>query len=103
MMVQAGRTDGEIILHTALLGTLHVPDGAARGSAEELQALASRAAVCTGRRRATTSRDALASAALAPLLPDEDGLESHTRSWTLRREHPRKAAFWSLLGDAAGR
>jgi hypothetical protein len=40
--VQAGRTDGETFLRTALPGTLHVPDGATRGSAEELRALASR-------------------------------------------------------------
>jgi hypothetical protein len=49
------------------------------------------------------ARDVVASAALAPLLPDEDGLESHTVFMArLRREHPRKAAFWALLSDTAG-
>jgi hypothetical protein len=46
------------------------------------------------------ARDVLAAAGLAPLLPDEAGLESHGAFMArLRREHPRKAAFWSLLGE----
>lgn len=50
------------------------------------------------------ARDVLASAALAPLAPNEDGLESHAAFMArLRREHPRKAAFWSLLGEAGAR
>lgn len=47
------------------------------------------------------ARDVLAAAALAPLLLDENGLESHAAFMArLRREHPRKAAFWSLLGES---
>jgi hypothetical protein len=60
--VQAGRTNGEIFLHTALLGTLHVPDGATRGSAEEPRVLASRAAVYATRARGEDTRRAYHSA-----------------------------------------
>jgi len=50
------------------------------------------------------ARDVLAAAALAPVLSEEEGPESHDAFMArLRREHPRKAAFWSLLGDVAGR
>ncbi len=47
------------------------------------------------------ARDVMASVALAPFLPEEPGLESHAAFvGRLRREHPRKAAFWNLLGDS---
>ena len=50
------------------------------------------------------ARDVLAAAGLAPLLPEEEGLESHDAFMArLRREHPRKVAFWSLLGQGAKR
>jgi len=46
------------------------------------------------------ARDVSACAGLAPMLPAEDGLENHAAFMArLRREHPRKAAFWSLLGE----
>jgi hypothetical protein len=49
------------------------------------------------------ARDVLACAGLASLLPDEPGLESHAAFMArLRREHPRKTGFWSLL-EPAGR
>ena len=49
------------------------------------------------------ARDVAACAALAPFLPEEPGLESHAAFiGRLRREHPRKAAFWMLLGDSLG-
>ena len=39
-----------------------------------------------------------ACAALAPLVPDEAGLETHDAFVArLRREHPRKSGFWSLI------
>jgi hypothetical protein len=45
--------------------------------------------------------DALCSELTAPLLPDEGGLESHDAFMArLRREHPRKSGFWSLLDPA---
>jgi hypothetical protein len=44
------------------------------------------------------ARDVLACRHLASALPDEGGLEGHQAFIIrLRREHPRKAAFWSLL------
>jgi hypothetical protein len=47
------------------------------------------------------ARDVLACASLASLLPDEPGLESHAVFMArLRREHPRKTGFWSLLEPA---
>jgi hypothetical protein len=47
------------------------------------------------------ARDVQACASLAPLLPDEGGLESHDVFMArLRREHPRKSGFWSLLDPA---
>ena len=49
------------------------------------------------------ARDVAACAALAPFLPEEPGLESHAEFiGRLRREHPRKAGFWVLLGDSLG-
>ncbi len=49
------------------------------------------------------ARDVAACAALAPFLPDEPGLETHAAFIDrLRREHPRKAGFWVLLGDSLG-
>ncbi|MGI4940553.1 MAG: DUF6880 family protein, partial [Janthinobacterium lividum] len=49
------------------------------------------------------ARDVAACVALAPFLPEEPGLENHAAFiGRLRREHPRKAAFWSLLGDSLG-
>lgn len=49
------------------------------------------------------ARDVRACAGLAPLLPDEIGLESHDAFMArLRREHPRKVGFWSLLEPTAG-
>jgi hypothetical protein len=48
------------------------------------------------------ARDVRACADLAPLLPDEAGLESHDVFMArLRREHPRKVGFWSLLAPLA--
>jgi len=47
------------------------------------------------------ARDVQACASLALLLPDETGLESHADFMArLRREHPRKTGFWSLLRQA---
>jgi hypothetical protein len=44
------------------------------------------------------ARDVAACASLAPLLPDDAGLEAHAAFLArLRREHPRKAGFWALL------
>ncbi len=49
------------------------------------------------------ARDMAACVVLAPLLLEEPGLESHTAFiGRLRREHPRKAGFWSLLGESLG-
>ncbi len=49
------------------------------------------------------ARDVAACVALAPFLPEEPGLEDHAAFiGRLRREHPRKAAFWVLLGDSLG-
>ncbi len=49
------------------------------------------------------ARDVAACVALAPFLPEEPGLEGHAAFiGRLRREHPRKAGFWSLLGDTMG-
>ncbi len=49
------------------------------------------------------ARDMAACVALAPFLPEEPGLESHAAFvGRLRRKHPRKAAFWDLLGDSLG-
>ncbi len=49
------------------------------------------------------ARDVAACVSLAPFLPEEAGLESHAAFiGRLRREHPRKAAFWVLLGDSLG-
>jgi hypothetical protein len=43
-----------------------------------------------------------ACASLAPLLPDDAGLEAHAAFLArLRREHPRKAGFWALLEPTA--
>lgn len=48
------------------------------------------------------ARDIRACASLAPLLPDEHGLESHdTFMARLRRQHPRKIGFWSLLDPSS--
>jgi hypothetical protein len=48
------------------------------------------------------ARDVLACASLASVLPDEPGLESHAAFMArLKREHPRKIGFWSLLEPAA--
>lgn len=47
------------------------------------------------------ARDVLACASLASVLPDEPGLESHAAFMVrLRKEHPRKIGFWSLLEPA---
>ena len=47
---------------------------------------------------AYAARDVRACAALASLLPDEEGLESHaTFLARLKRQHPRKIGFWSVL------
>ena len=49
------------------------------------------------------ARDVRSCEGLAPFLPDEAGLEAHgTFMARLRREHPRKSGFWSLL-DSVGR
>jgi len=49
------------------------------------------------------ARDVAACVSLVPFLPEEPGLESHAVFiGRLRREHPRKAAFWALLGDSLG-
>jgi hypothetical protein len=46
------------------------------------------------------ARDVRACADLAALLPEEAGLENHDAFMArLRREHPRKVAFWSLAVD----
>lgn len=43
-------------------------------------------------------RDVRACADLAPLLPLDDGVETHDAFMArLKREHPRKTGFWSLL------
>jgi hypothetical protein len=48
-------------------------------------------------------RDVRSCEGLASFLPDEGGLETHDAFMgRLRREHPRKTGFWSLL-DPAGR
>ncbi len=48
------------------------------------------------------ARDVAACASLAPLLPDDAGLEAHAAFLArLRREHPRKAGFWALLETGA--
>ena len=48
------------------------------------------------------ARDVRACANLAPLLPEGAGLESHAAFMArLRREHPRKTGFWSLLESIA--
>jgi len=48
-------------------------------------------------------RDVRSCEGLAPFLPHEAGLETHEAFVArLRREHPRKTGFWSLL-DSAGR
>ena len=48
------------------------------------------------------ARDVAACASLAPLLPDDTGLETHAAFLArLRREHPRKAGFWTLLETSA--
>lgn len=45
-------------------------------------------------------RDVRSCASLAPLLPMEPDLESHEMFLArLRREHGRKAGFWTLLED----
>lgn len=50
------------------------------------------------------ARDAQASAALAPAVPDEsDELESHDAVIARLRRESRKAAFWSRLGEGARR
>ena len=47
------------------------------------------------------ARDVHACASPAPLLPEEEGLESHADFMArLKREHPRKIGFWSLLKPA---
>lgn len=47
------------------------------------------------------ARDVRACAALAPLLPEDSGLETHDAFMArLRREHPRKTGFWSLIEPA---
>ena len=44
------------------------------------------------------ARDVRSCEGLAPFLPDEAGLETHDAFMArLRREHPRKSGFWSLL------
>ena len=44
------------------------------------------------------ARDVRACAGLATLLPQEDGLGTHEAFMArLKREHPRKTGFWSLL------
>jgi uncharacterized protein DUF6880 len=48
------------------------------------------------------ARDVRACAGLAPMLPEEVGLESHVAFMArLKREHPRKTGFWSLLEPSA--
>ena len=48
------------------------------------------------------ARDMRACAGLAAFLPTEAGLETHDVFMArLRREHPRKTAFWSLLDPGA--
>ena len=57
----------------------------------------------SSRQYAYAARDVAACVALAPFVPEEPGLESHAAFiGRLRREHPRKAAFWDLLGDSLG-
>lgn len=47
------------------------------------------------------ARDVLSCARLAERLPNETGVESHTAFMErLRREHPRKIGFWTLLSTA---
>ena len=47
------------------------------------------------------ARDVRSCEGLAPFLPNEAGLETHDAFMArLRREHPRKSGFWSLLGPA---
>jgi hypothetical protein len=49
------------------------------------------------------ARDVLACASLASLLPEEPELESHAAFMArLKKEHPRKTGFWSLI-EPAGR
>lgn len=44
------------------------------------------------------ARDVRACTGLAPFLPAEDGVETHAAFMArLKREHPRKTGFWSLL------
>ena len=48
------------------------------------------------------ARDVRACAGLAAFLPDEAGLETHDAFMArIRREHPRKTGFWSLLDPGA--
>lgn len=48
------------------------------------------------------ARDVRSCEALAPFLPNEAGLEPHDAFMArLRREHPRKSGFWSLLEPGA--
>ena len=57
----------------------------------------------SSRQHVHAARDVAACAALTSFLSEEPGLESHAASvGRLRREHPRKAVFWSLLGDSLG-
>ena len=47
------------------------------------------------------ARDSRSCEGLAPFLPNEAGLETHEAFMArLRREHPRKSGFWSLLAPA---
>ena len=47
------------------------------------------------------ARDVRSCESLASFLPDEAGLETHDAFMArLRREHPRKSGFWSLLNPA---
>ena len=49
------------------------------------------------------ARDVRSCEGLAPFLPNEAGLETHDAFMArLRREHPRKSGFWSLLDPAGG-
>ncbi len=48
------------------------------------------------------ARDVRSCAGLAPFVPAKSGLETHDAFMArLRREHPRKSGFWSLLAPAA--
>ncbi|MGK7871377.1 DUF6880 family protein [Falsiroseomonas sp. E2-1-a20] len=74
---------------------------AAEVLAEKYPAAATLLQRAASRQYQYAARDVLACASLAPLLSDEPGLESHAAFMErLRREHPRKIGFWSLLEPA---